>query len=114
MDESNSALGQASGEASGLGASLSRYWTQAKKFVGDKYRQHVSGVLKCGPVPRHIAFIMDGNRRYARRLHEQISTGHSMGGETLLDVRPMAACQWSKLHVNLIPDFCRLSSGAQS
>lgn len=86
--ESSNAPISVGGEPQGFGATLAKYWTQAKKFVGDQYRRHASGVLKCGPVPRHVAFIMDGNRRFARRLHEQVSVGHSMGGETLLEVRP--------------------------
>jgi len=72
---------------SGLGTLLSMYWSKLKKFTGEQYRQHISGVLKCGPVPRHIAFIMDGNRRFARRLHAETKTGHTLGGQTLMDVR---------------------------
>jgi len=36
-------------------------------------------VLAAGPIPRHIAFVMDGNRRYARREHLDIGVGHSDG-----------------------------------
>ena len=32
---------------------------------------------------RHIGFIMDGNRRYAKKLSTIISLGHARGGETL-------------------------------
>lgn len=71
----------------GFGDTFSKYWTSVKKFIGDKYRLHVSGVLKCGPMPRHIAFIMDGNRRFARKLHAETKTGHTLGGEALKDVR---------------------------
>lgn len=28
------------------------------------FQKFCVNVLKCGPVPKHIAFIMDGNRRY--------------------------------------------------
>lgn len=36
-------------------------------------------VLAAGPIPRHVAFVMDGNRRYARRKHLDVSTGHADG-----------------------------------
>ena len=34
-------------------------------------------------VPRHIAFIMDGNRRYAKKSHLANLQGHSAGFDTL-------------------------------
>ncbi|KAJ3577035.1 hypothetical protein NP233_g45 [Leucocoprinus birnbaumii] len=40
-------------------------------------------VLTSGPVPRHIAFIMDGNRRYARRCDMKVQKGHQAGASTL-------------------------------
>ncbi|KLO14873.1 dehydrodolichyl diphosphate synthetase [Schizopora paradoxa] len=36
-------------------------------------------VLAAGPIPRHIAFVMDGNRRYARRKDLEVGVGHSDG-----------------------------------
>lgn len=47
-------------------------------------------VIKSGKVPRHVAFIMDGNRRYAKKLHLNRSTdGHVHGFEKLAQ-----ALQW--------------------
>lgn len=41
-------------------------------------------ILQAGPVPRHVAFIMDGNRRYARRMGlKSVCDGHSSGFDTL-------------------------------
>ncbi|KAK8617538.1 hypothetical protein V6N13_080448 [Hibiscus sabdariffa] len=41
-------------------------------------------VLRVGPIPRHIAIIMDGNRRYAKRKRLQEGTGHDAGAMALL------------------------------
>lgn len=43
-------------------------------------------VLAAGPVPHHIAFVMDGNRRYARMNHKLAQQGHTDGYETLTKV----------------------------
>ncbi|KAK0558975.1 cis-prenyltransferase [Tilletia horrida] len=40
-------------------------------------------VLALGPVPRHIAFIMDGNRRWATTHRTSIRSGHVSGFEAL-------------------------------
>jgi ditrans,polycis-polyprenyl diphosphate synthase len=43
-------------------------------------------VFRAGDVPRHVAFIMDGNRRYARALGIGLGDGHSAGFEKLEQV----------------------------
>jgi len=51
------------------------------------YRSILCKTLKCGPVPQHVAFIMDGNRRFAKKNNEQTLFGHQMGEKRLQDVR---------------------------
>ena len=36
-------------------------------------------ILRYGPIPQHIGFIMDGNRRFARKINVQTAEGHYMG-----------------------------------
>ncbi|XP_047052543.1 dehydrodolichyl diphosphate synthase CPT3-like [Lolium rigidum] len=50
------------------------------KFV----RKCVIAVLSYGPMPEHIAFIMDGNRRYAKVRSMKEGTGHRMGFSALI------------------------------
>lgn len=40
-------------------------------------------VVKTGRIPQHIAFIMDGNRRYAKKYSVNCATGHSKGFDKL-------------------------------
>ncbi|CAH0397344.1 unnamed protein product [Chilo suppressalis] len=40
-------------------------------------------IIKTGRIPQHIAFIMDGNRRYAKKHHENTAAGHSKGFDKL-------------------------------
>lgn len=41
-------------------------------------------VLKTGPIPKHIAIVMDGNRRYAKSKNIETVKGHTAGFETFL------------------------------
>ncbi len=37
-------------------------------------------------MPKHVAFIMDGNRRFAQKAHVKRQEGHSQGFERLAEV----------------------------
>lgn len=55
--------------------------------VRAKVRNAILKVLAAGPMPRHVAFVMDGNRRYARTHYLKVQEGHSEGFEALQRVR---------------------------
>lgn len=43
-------------------------------------------VLSTGPIPKHVGFIMDGNRRFAKRQALPLKDGHSAGAISLITV----------------------------
>ncbi len=47
--------------------------------------------MRSKPLPRHVAIIMDGNRRYAKRESISIQEGHIEGAENLLRISQAAA-----------------------
>ncbi|KAK4122837.1 Undecaprenyl diphosphate synthase [Parathielavia appendiculata] len=51
-----------------------------------RLRSALIGALSQGPIPRHVAFEMDGNRRYARSHKIETIEGHSLGFEALARV----------------------------
>jgi ditrans,polycis-polyprenyl diphosphate synthase len=51
-----------------------------------RIRELLIGALRQGPVPRHIAFVMDGNRRFARNHRMETVEGHHLGFEALARV----------------------------
>lgn len=55
-----------------------RVWWQ--KLLQDVF----INILKAGPIPEHVSFIMDGNRRYAKSNNLPLKKGHEAGGFTLL------------------------------
>ena len=58
--------------------------------VSSTFRRGVIRVLAAGPVPQHIAFVMDGNRRYARQRNMAIKQGHTDGFYALRQVRVLS------------------------
>ncbi|KAI0004227.1 Di-trans-poly-cis-decaprenylcistransferase [Russula compacta] len=52
-------------------------WLQDK--ATDRIRRALLTVLRAGPIPQHIAFVMDGNRRYARMKGMKLIQGHVDG-----------------------------------
>ncbi|EFY91020.1 undecaprenyl diphosphate synthase family protein [Metarhizium acridum CQMa 102] len=49
----------------------------------NRLRELLIGALRQGPVPQHVAFEMDGNRRYARSHRMETVEGHHRGFEAL-------------------------------
>jgi len=47
------------------------------------YLERLRREVAACPVPRHVAVILDGNRRHARRLGLDTADGHLLGSETL-------------------------------
>lgn len=54
---------------------LSWLWNTSTSKIQD----FILGILAAGPIPKHVAFVMDGNRRYARRNGKNVHEGHSEG-----------------------------------
>jgi ditrans,polycis-polyprenyl diphosphate synthase len=50
-------------------------------------REVLIGTLKQGPIPKHVAFEMDGNRRFAKNHKIETIEGHHLGFEALARVR---------------------------
>jgi hypothetical protein len=60
-------------------------WLRDKAI--DRIRRVLLGVLRAGPIPQHVAFVMDGNRRYARTRGMKVIQGHVDGFVALRRVR---------------------------
>lgn len=50
------------------------------------YERRLAASLPAGAVPRHIGVILDGNRRWARSLGADASTGHQRGADKIADL----------------------------
>ncbi|KAF7323262.1 Alkyl transferase [Mycena chlorophos] len=71
-------------------------WLRAK--ATQRVERLLLYVLASGPIPQHVAFVMDGNRRYARLNHKAIAQGHSDGFLTLR--RLLETCL--RLHIRCV------------
>lgn len=59
-------------------------WLRGK--LASKLQDVLLRILTAGPIPKHVAFVMDGNRRYARRNNKRVQEGHLEGFTGLLRV----------------------------
>lgn len=78
-------------------------WFPQKKTSQSWVHRVCQKILKSGPIPKHVAFIMDGNRRFAVKNHMERAEGHFKGFDKLAEVRAtlwyMKASSDSALHV---------------
>lgn len=75
--------------AASLHLSQLRKWFLASppiEFLLSNLRELLIGAVKQGPVPQHVAFVMDGNRRFARSHRIETVEGHNLGFESLARV----------------------------
>lgn len=49
-------------------------------------KEFLANILKAGPIPRHISFVMDGNRRFAKKHNQEAPEGHNAGFESLSQI----------------------------
>ena len=56
------------------------------EWLLQRARELLISALRQGPVPQHVAFVMDGNRRYARERRMETVEGHHLGAEALARV----------------------------
>ena len=52
---------------------------QSEEFQLSILQKLIINILKCGPLPEHMAIILDGNRRYARKRGIRTQMGHKIG-----------------------------------
>lgn len=69
---------------------MASYISRIRDAVSDRAQNALLDVLAAGPIPQHVAFVMDGNRRYARMNHKHVAQGHADGFVALRRVRDMA------------------------
>jgi len=76
MESSSKNTGKTGGWFNGSAKSERAWWWSA-----------ATRLLKCGPIPRHVAFVMDGNRRFARAHgSSSVLEGHAKGFQQLTKI----------------------------
>lgn len=60
--------------------------TQLIEVLGSFIRKCICSILSAGCLPRHVAFVMDGNRRYAKKHGLLDGAGHRVGFIALMNM----------------------------
>lgn len=58
-------------------------WLPEERFPYSWWQSILIKILRCGSLPSHVAFIMDGNRRFAKQNQLETIEGHIQGFEKL-------------------------------
>ncbi|CAN6680585.1 unnamed protein product [Malus baccata var. baccata] len=82
----SSAIGASQSSAIGASQSSAIGASQSLGALGSFLRKCLFSVVSVGPIPEHIAFIMDGNRRYAKRRNLPAGEGHRAGFLSFMSV----------------------------
>lgn len=84
-----------------------------RQLVEQVWKWAVVRVLRVGGVPRHVAFVMDGNRRWARGRGWKVGRGHEGGFEVLKEVsdiwrraKPVSRAKMTTWHDEYRPLAC--------
>lgn len=64
-------------------------WIREEELKLSWFERFAIKIIKQGPIPNHVAFIMDGNRRWATRSNLNKCDGHKIGFDKLSQ-----ALQW--------------------
>jgi ditrans,polycis-polyprenyl diphosphate synthase len=65
---------------------LGMSWFPERRTQDSWVHKICTSVLKAGPIPQHIAIIMDGNRRFAKKNSMAKAEGHLKGFDKLAEV----------------------------
>jgi len=93
--------------------SLLQYGHWLRDIAISRIQRVLLGALKAGPIPQHVAFIMDGNRRYARDKGVKVIQGHLEGFVALrrileicasLDIKAVSAYAFAIDNFNRPPE----------
>ncbi|KAF3990934.1 hypothetical protein FT663_00870 [Candidozyma haemuli var. vulneris] len=55
-------------------------------IVLDFIKDILISIITTGPAPKHVGFIMDGNRRFAKKKALPLKDGHTAGAMSLISV----------------------------
>ena len=66
-------------------------WFSKKNVSDSQDSQAYQALGDTGPIPRHIAVIMDGNGRWAKKKNRPRTFGHRAGAETLREIVKVAS-----------------------
>ncbi|KUJ15441.1 Undecaprenyl diphosphate synthase [Mollisia scopiformis] len=73
------------------------------EWAMNQLRELLIGALRQGQIPQHVAFVMDGNRRFARSQKIETVEGHNLGFEAL--ARILEVCYKSGVKVVTVYAF---------
>ena len=74
-----SAIGKVSRVSKSTASTVRDWILRCRTYWDTKATELVFGILAAGPIPGHIAIIMDGNRRYAQKTHVTVEQGYIEG-----------------------------------